>query len=211
MSQSFDLPSPARVTVGAVGPPGKRVFYLQARQDESLLSLKLEKQQVLFLAGGLSEVLADLASPSAVPQEGELALEEPVEAAWVVGSMQLAYDPGADRVVLVAREVGSGDDQGGDEGDEGLGEEEALGEEEGASAPAVGADLGEGPNLQGPGTVGEPRGVARVLLTREQAAGVIEHGKRLLRGGRPPCPLCGYPLDQEHSCPKTNGHRAPSL
>jgi hypothetical protein len=33
----------------------------------------------------------------------------------------------------------------------------------------------------------------------------------LLRGGRPPCPLCGYPLGEDHSCPKTNGHRSPAL
>jgi uncharacterized repeat protein (TIGR03847 family) len=181
VSESYDLRSPARVTVGAIGPPGKRVFYLQARQDERLVSLKLEKEQVLLLAGGLSEVLADLASPARAPGESDLALEEPVEAEWTVGSMQLGYDPTADRVVLVARELGAGDES----------EEEA--------AP--------GAVLQG-GT--EPAEL-RVLLTREQAAGVIEHGKRLLAGGRPPCPLCGYPLEEGHSCPKTNGHRAPSL
>jgi hypothetical protein len=27
--------------------------------------------------------------------------------------------------------------------------------------------------------------------------------------GRPPCPLCGLPLDTEgHICPRQNGHRA---
>ena len=104
LSASFDLESPTRVTVGAVGPPGKRVFYLQARQEDQLVSLKLEKEQVLFLAGGLSEVMADLAAPAAVPAESELELEQPVLAEWAVGSMQLAYDPAADRVVLVARE-----------------------------------------------------------------------------------------------------------
>ena len=202
MSASFDLSRPARVTVGAIGPPGKRVFYLQARQEDELVSLKLEKEQVLFLAGGLSEVLADLASPLAVPDEEELALEEPVTAAWSVGSMQLAYDPGEDRVVLVAREVGTledeQDEQGGDETDEAQ-----EGEEEGEhSGPPLLVGLGESE---------EQRGVARVLLTREQAAGVIEHGKRLLRSGRPQCPSCGFPLDQDHSCPKMNGHRAPSL
>jgi uncharacterized repeat protein (TIGR03847 family) len=193
MSASFDLPSPVRVTVGAVGPPGKRVFYFQARQADELVSLKLEKEQVLFLAGGLSEVLADLATPGAVPDEAELELEEPVLPAWSVGSMQLAYDPANDRVVLLAREIG------GPEGDEDADEDadEVVGEVPGAPE-AVG---------------GEPAevGVARVVLTREQAAGVIEHGKRLLRGGRPACPSCGFPLDDQHSCPKMNGHHAPSL
>jgi uncharacterized repeat protein (TIGR03847 family) len=165
--------------VGAVGPPGARVFYLQARQADKLLSLKLEKEQVLFLAGGLSEVLADLASPAAVPGETDLQLEEPVEADWAVGSMQLAYDPSTDRVVLVAKESG--------------GPEEDQSPSEAPGEPAAGT------------------ATARVALTRDQAAGVIEHGKRLLRSGRPPCPLCGYPLGQDHSCPKTNGHRPPAM
>jgi len=154
-----------------------------------LVSLKLEKEQVLFLAGGLSEVLADLASPGDVPDETQLELEEPVQPAWAVGSMQLAYDPSTDRVVLVAKEVGL--DQVEDEDHETREPGAGSGKAAGAGAGAV--------------------GVARVLLTREQAAGVIEHGKRLLRGGRPPCPSCGYPLDEGHSCPKMNGHRAPSL
>ncbi|HTW08145.1 MAG TPA: DUF3090 family protein [Acidimicrobiales bacterium] len=187
MSASFDLPRPARVTVGAVGPPGKRVFYLQARQEDELVSLKLEKEQVLFLAGGLTEVLADLASPATVPGEPELQLEEPVEAAWAVGSMQLAYDADNDRVVLIAREIV--------EADQDDDEHEEPGEDADEAGPAA-----------GPG--GPSAGVARMHLTREQAAGVIEHGKRLLRAGRPPCPACGYPLDEEHSCPKMNGHRS---
>ena len=68
------------------------------------MSLKLEKEQVLFLAGGLTEVMADLAAPVGVPTESELELEQPVLAEWAVGSMQLAYDSAADRVLLVARE-----------------------------------------------------------------------------------------------------------
>jgi uncharacterized repeat protein (TIGR03847 family) len=189
VSASFDLPCPARVTVGAIGPPGKRVFYLQAREGGKLVSLKLEKQHVLFLAGGLTEVLADLAAPEKVPDEAELQLEEPVEAAWAVGSLRLAYDPSRDRVVLMAREAGTGPEEA----------EEPEDEATAIFSPEALADDAEG------------AGVARLALTREQAAGVIEHGKRLLRGGRPPCPLCGYPLDEGHSCPKANGHHAPSL
>ena len=191
------------MTVGAVGPPGKRVFYFQARQEDEVVSLKLEKEQVLFLAGGLSEVLAEVASPASVPEETELQLEEPVEPAWVVGSMQLAYDPSSDRVVLVAREIGGPDD---DESEDEAGDPTGLLPGPAGQAGAAGpADQVGGTDMPG----GD--GVARVMLTREQAAGVIEHGKRLLRGGRPPCPSCGYPMSDEHSCPKMNGHRPPSL
>jgi uncharacterized repeat protein (TIGR03847 family) len=177
------------------------VFYLQARQEDQLMSLKLEKEQVLFLAGGLTEVMADLAAPVGVPTESELELEQPVLAEWAVGSMQLAYDSTADRVLLVAREVGAAED-----------DPEETEQDAGGTAEDSGTDTGGGWSAieeEEPGS--SETAVARLALTREQAAGVIEHGKRLLRGGRPPCPLCGFPLGEEHSCPKTNGHRAPAL
>jgi len=51
---------------------------------------------------------------------------------------------------------------------------------------------------------------ARFSMTREQAATVAIHGTRLVQAGRPPCPLCGYPIDPRgHACPRTNGHRPP--
>ncbi len=50
----------------------------------------------------------------------------------------------------------------------------------------------------------------RVALSREQAAGFAIHATRLVEAGRPPCPLCGLPLDPAgHDCPRTNGHRPP--
>ena len=59
---------------------------------------------------------------------------------------------------------------------------------------------------------GEDAAEARLSLTREQVAALAVHGTRLVESGRPPCPLCGYPLDQRgHACPRTNGHRAPAL
>jgi uncharacterized repeat protein (TIGR03847 family) len=53
---------------------------------------------------------------------------------------------------------------------------------------------------------------ARFSLTREQVAALAIRGTRLVEAGRPPCPLCGYPLDERgHDCPRTNGHRPPTL
>ena len=52
--------------------------------------------------------------------------------------------------------------------------------------------------------------VLRITLTREQAAAFAIHATRLVEAGRPPCPLCGLPLDPSgHDCPRTNGHRPP--
>jgi len=53
--------------------------------------------------------------------------------------------------------------------------------------------------------------VLRIALTREQAAAFAIHATRLVEAGRPPCPLCGLPLDPAgHDCPRTNGHRPPA-
>ena len=49
-----------------------------------------------------------------------------------------------------------------------------------------------------------------LTLTKEWAGGLAIAITRLIEAGRPPCPLCGGPLDARgHDCPRTNGHRPP--
>ncbi len=50
MGTSFDLPEPDRFTAGTVGPPGQRVFFLQASAEGHVVTLRLEKAQVAALA-----------------------------------------------------------------------------------------------------------------------------------------------------------------
>jgi uncharacterized repeat protein (TIGR03847 family) len=51
-------------------------------------------------------------------------------------------------------------------------------------------------------------GMARFVLTRGQVASFVIRAATLVAAGRPPCPLCGRPLDPEgHVCIKTNGHK----
>ena len=58
---------------------------------------------------------------------------------------------------------------------------------------------------------GDGGAVARVAITREQAAAFAIRATSLVEAGRPPCPLCGFPLDPSgHDCPRTNGHRPPA-
>ncbi|HEY2814925.1 MAG TPA: DUF3090 family protein [Acidimicrobiales bacterium] len=46
---------------------------------------------------------------------------------------------------------------------------------------------------------------ARFQLTRPQVAAFVARARELVAGGRPPCPLCGGPLDPEgHACPRLN-------
>lgn len=53
--------------------------------------------------------------------------------------------------------------------------------------------------------------VARFSVTRAQAAAFAIRATALVEAGRPPCPLCGLPLDPSgHQCPRTNGHRPPT-
>jgi len=52
--------------------------------------------------------------------------------------------------------------------------------------------------------------MAQFMITREQAAAFAIRATSLVEAGRPPCPLCGLPIDPEgHECPRTNGHRPP--
>ena len=162
MSSSFDIPEVDHLTTGAVGPPGKRVFYLQARQRGQVVSWRLEKAQVAALVAYLAAMLADMPSPAEV-EAPDMDLIEPVVAEWVVGSLGVSYDEDADRVVIVAEELV-------EEGEEGA--------------------------------------RARIGATREQIAALSVHGAEAVAAGRPPCPLCGQPLDPEgHTCPRLNGHR----
>jgi uncharacterized repeat protein (TIGR03847 family) len=53
----------------------------------------------------------------------------------------------------------------------------------------------------------EPQ-VVRLVVTRPQLRVLARHGSQVVARGRPPCPLCGNPLDPTgHVCPALNGHR----
>jgi uncharacterized repeat protein (TIGR03847 family) len=104
MSDSFELDAPDHFTVGAVGPPGQRVFYLQARQARQLLTLKCEKEQVRALGEYLGGLLAKLPG-GAGEDAGDTALLEPLDAAWTVAALGVGYDQDGDRVVLETREL----------------------------------------------------------------------------------------------------------
>jgi uncharacterized repeat protein (TIGR03847 family) len=105
VGSSFDLPEPDRFTAGTVGPPGQRVFYLQAGAEGHVVTLRLEKAQVAALAEYLASVLADLATPDPASLPGELDLVEPVVEEWVVGQIGVVFDEDRDRMVVQAEEL----------------------------------------------------------------------------------------------------------
>ena len=47
-----------------------------------------------------------------------------------------------------------------------------------------------------------------VRLTADGARAFARRAHRVVAAGRPPCPLCGAPMDVDgHVCPRQNGHR----
>ncbi len=125
MSQSFDFDAPDHFTVGAVGEPGKRTFYLQGRQARTIVTLKCEKEQVGALAEYVAGLLVRLKTLDKPPAQ-DMPLLEPIEAAWEIGAVGVGYDDGEDRILVVANEAV-------EEAPEGATEREAPAEE-GASA-----------------------------------------------------------------------------
>lgn len=102
------------ITVGTVGPKGRRVFHLQAGKDGQIVSLTIEKEQAGALSEAISELLEDLDSRYPNPDDElraaqlskmDMELREPIEPAFRVAQMGLGYDEERNLVVLVAQEL----------------------------------------------------------------------------------------------------------
>ena len=197
VSESFDFSTPDLFTAGTIGPPGQRVFYLQAREGDALVTLKCEKEQVRVLGEYLGRLLERLSTP-AISGGADLALIEPATPAWIVGSIGVGYDETADRVVLVIEEVR--------EQDQAEETEESEQEEEEAPPQAEAQAESEAESEEDEATAGD-RASGRVRLTRAQVAAFVERARGLVEAGRPTCRFCGRPMNPGgHRCARTNGH-----
>src|SRR6266508_3478210 len=131
MSESFELDAPDHFTAGAIGPPGERVFYLQARQAGALVTLKCEKEHVRALGRYFGSTLSKLplTPPSPRRGEGEEAptpergegegtpapergegekegdLVDFAEPAWIVAAIGAGWDQERDRFVVEMKEL----------------------------------------------------------------------------------------------------------
>ncbi len=114
---TFDLDAVQRITAGAVGPKGQRVFYVQARRGSRLITLLAEKEQVRALADAISRLLDSLAekNPRLATSDDllvtDMSLEEPLDPEFRVGQMGLGYDAERDMVVLLIQGI-SEDEEG---------------------------------------------------------------------------------------------------
>lgn len=179
---------PERFVAGTVGPPGERTFFLQARGDGRLVSVALEKVQVSLLAEKLEELLTEahrrfgveLPDPPATSVTDNEPLDTPVDEEFRVGTLGLAFDVDTSTVVIEAIAVGE------------------------AEAEAELSEADEAVEAEEPD---DSLDRLRVRLTPQAARQFIDRARRVVSAGRPPCPLCGQPLDPEgHLCPRHNGY-----
>jgi uncharacterized repeat protein (TIGR03847 family) len=112
MSVYYDFDEVDAFTVGAVGEPGSRVFFLQARRGAVRVTVKCEKQQAQAIAQYLRRVLTDLPEPTDKPIAGAMELTPPVDAVFVLGPVGLGYDRASDRVLVQLEEVVELDEEG---------------------------------------------------------------------------------------------------
>jgi uncharacterized repeat protein (TIGR03847 family) len=181
MRQVYVFDRPSRFVAGTVGTPGERTFYLQAADGPRVVSVALEKQQVVVLADRLEQLLDEIVTRTgtALPAGAADAdaLAQPIDEEFRVAAMGLAWD-GDQGVVVI--------------------EAQAPTEEPGTAEATLLEDVEEGPDA------------LRVLIEPPQARAFVDRARLLVAAGRPPCPLCGQPLNAGgHVCARLNGyHRA---
>jgi uncharacterized repeat protein (TIGR03847 family) len=120
MTVFFEFEEVDSFTSGAIGQPGQRVFYLQARAGDRLVTVRCEKQQVAAIADYLKRVMVDLPPPQDRSIGGPGELQQPLDALFVLGPIGLGYDRSSDRIVVQLEEMlpGGADSEDFDDEDE---------------------------------------------------------------------------------------------
>ncbi|HWG00350.1 MAG TPA: DUF3090 domain-containing protein [Trebonia sp.] len=180
----FYYDPPDRFVAGSVGQPGDRTFYLQATASSRVTSVVLEKFQVSLLAERIDELLDEVLRRTggsvSIPAAAPAALKDDDPL-----DLPLTEDF---RVGAIALAWDSDGDQ------------VVIEAQEESDEPVE--PLAEDIPADGPG-------VLRVRISPAAARAFAERALQLVSAGRPPCPLCGLPLDTTgHVCPRQNGHRA---
>ncbi|HET6908410.1 MAG TPA: DUF3090 family protein [Mycobacteriales bacterium] len=180
--QLFDFDQPDRFVAGTVGQPGERTFYLQASGGGRLVSVALEKVQVQALAEKIDELLDEVRR-----RQGDESAIPPTAPRQLEDVAPLEVPIEEEFRVGTLALAWDGDTE-----TVLVEAQSATGEEE------------EQPPAEFTGDM------LRVRLTPDIARAFARRAQRVVAAGRPPCPLCGNPLDpQGHVCPRQNGHRGP--
>ncbi len=121
-SKLIELRPVDHITTDAIGPAGKRVFYIQAWKEDRIITLTVEKLQIQSLAAGVEQFLADintkfadLSDASADYDEDQMHVHPPLDPLFRAAQLGLGYDPDADLVALELREAPESEEQSEDE------------------------------------------------------------------------------------------------
>ncbi|MDQ1712674.1 MAG: hypothetical protein QOE45_2124 [Frankiaceae bacterium] len=181
--QVFEFDRPDRFVAGTVGQPGERTFFLQATDGERVTSVALEKTQVQVLAERLADLLDEVRR-----RGGDAPVEPPAELEDVAPLDQPILEEFRAGTLAIAWD-----------GEDGMVVVEAHQVTDAADAPDV-------PEVEDDDDEAEGE-VLRVRITPAFARAFVKRALRVVAAGRPPCPLCGRPLDPEgHICARLNGH-----
>lgn len=166
---------------GAVGQPGQRAFYIQARNEGAQLTVLLEKQQVAMFAtevtAFLDRIADDYPEDTVVLPPTAAELREPTVPLFRARLIGLGFDPERELVLIELRERPDEDDD----------------EDEDPDVPS-GSDDSDDEGF-----------VARIYATRAQVRALAARGATVVAAGRPDCDLCGQPMDPAgHRCPRWN-------
>jgi len=98
------------ITIGTIGPKGRRIFHLQAGHDNKLVSFTIEKEQAWALSEAIREFIDDLDERDETTTDVEMAsldmdLREPIQPLFRVSQMGLAYDDDDGKIILIAQEM----------------------------------------------------------------------------------------------------------
>jgi uncharacterized repeat protein (TIGR03847 family) len=114
MTEPIELDGIDGLGAGAVGEPGRRAFYLQARTDATQLTVLVEKEQVDLLATEAEAFLDRLADDypelPVLVVPGEAELREPTVPLFRARLIGLGFDPERELVLIELRERAEEDD-----------------------------------------------------------------------------------------------------
>ena len=94
------------VTIDTIGPPGQRTFYLQAAQEDTIVTLIIEKEHAAAISVAITRVLERLEGTVDEPKPANMDLIQPVQPLFRVGKLELGYDEMRDMLVIRAEELG---------------------------------------------------------------------------------------------------------
>jgi uncharacterized repeat protein (TIGR03847 family) len=111
LPELIELSQTDSITIDTIGPPGQRTFYLQAAQDDTLITLIIEKEHAAAISIAISRLLEQLGEAGDEPEPASVELAHPVEPLFRVGRLGLGYDETRDMLVVMAEELAADEEE----------------------------------------------------------------------------------------------------